>query len=198
MNRPSFLDFKILLASASPRRLALLKAMGLGVRTYKVHVEETFPATLPPERVPSFLAMKKAHATMPYAADLEIVLGGDSIVLLDGHILEKPADHKEAFETLKRLSNQKHQVITGICLLNTKKEQLLTEVTEVWLEPLSQEEITHYITRYQPFDKAGSYGIQEWIGHCKIKEIRGSYNNVMGLPTAAIYRALNLHFSDQR
>lgn len=188
-------NFKILLASNSPRRLSLLEAMGLDVRVQKVEVSEDYPFHMGPEQVAPHLAERKAHAAQPFRNQGEIILGGDSVVIIDGNILEKPGNRAEAVDMLKQLSAKKHQVITGICLSSRDKHVVFSDVTEVSFEPFYEDEISFYVDNYRPYDKAGSYGIQEWIGHCKVSKIEGSYTNVMGLPTTKTYKILIEEFT---
>ena len=188
------LAHRILLASNSPRRLILLKEMGLAVRVQKVEVPENYPLDMPLKQVATHLAERKALAARSCKQNGEIILGSDTIVMVDGKILEKPENRDAARQMLLQLSNKKHEVISGVCLLSDDHKSIFHDVTEVTFLPIEHDEIDYYIDQYQPYDKAGSYGIQEWIGHCKISQILGSYTNVMGLPTAKIYEKLSTEF----
>lgn len=181
---------KIILASKSPRRSYLLESAGIPFEIRAEEVEETYPADLAPELVPAFLAQKKAHACKKWIEPGMIVLASDSIVLLDGVILGKPIDMDDARRILRALSGKKHLVITGVCLMASHKEIVFDDTTSVYFDTLSEEEIDYYLNKYQPLDKAGAYGIQEWIGLCKILKIEGTYSNVMGLPVSRVYHEL--------
>ncbi len=189
-------DLPIILASASPRRKQLLEQAGFRPQVCPTHIDESYPPDLPAEEVAAFLAEKKARAlwdikTAEAESSLQgVILAADSIVLLDGRIYEKPKDEQDAERILRKLSDNTHEVITGVCLLSSKRKEVFSQSTRVTFAPLSHEEICWYIRQAQPFDKAGSYGIQDWIGLCKVKSIEGSYSNVMGLPMAATYEAL--------
>ncbi len=185
-----FENKKIILASKSPRRSYLLESAGIPFEIRAQDVEEDYPADMAPESVPAFLAQKKAHACKKWLEPGMIVLASDSIVLLDGVILGKPTDMEDAKRILRALSNKKHLVITGVCLLASHKEFVFDETTAVYFDSLSEEEIDYYTAKYQPLDKAGAYGIQEWIGLCKILKIEGTYSNVMGLPVSRVYHEL--------
>jgi len=153
-------------------------------------LEEDFPADLPAGEVAEFLAVKKARAGKSLIREREILLAADSVVLLDGKIYNKPADEREAQDMLRALSGRMHQVMTGVCLLSAQREVSFAGKSSVQMEALTQEEIEYYVRRYQPYDKAGSYAIQEWIGLCKISRIEGTYANIMGLPVDLVYKAL--------
>lgn len=180
----------LILASKSPRRSQLLREAGFEFRVQAFDVDETFPPAMPPETVAPWLAQRKARAAQHLIQGDEIVLGADSVVILDGKIYNKPADYGEAFGMIRDLSGRQHTVITGVCLLAMEKEEVFSGVTQVWFAELSDAEIDYYIRRCEPFDKAGSYGAQDWIGHCKITRIEGTFQNVMGLPVDLVYAAL--------
>ncbi len=179
----------ILLASNSPRRKQLLSDLGLAFEVRVKEVNEDFPEQLQREQVAEFLAAHKADA---YVADLqnEVLITADTIVCLGERILNKPADAAEAFAMLRALSGTHHEVITGVCLLTRESKTVFHDVTKVYFKELSDEEIQYYIEHYQPFDKAGAYGIQEWIGKIGIEKIEGSYFNVVGLPVQKLYTYL--------
>ncbi len=180
---------QLLLASGSPRRRQLLAEAGFSFSVKMKAVPEDFPVGMPAAEVPVMLARRKAEALRPELTN-EIVLAADTVVVIDGCILNKPADEAEAFSMLSRLSGRMHQVITGVCLLSREKTITFSDSTEVYFKSLSLEEITHYIQQYQPYDKAGGYGAQEWIGMVGVEKMVGSYFNVMGLPVHRVYEAL--------
>ena len=180
---------KVYLASKSPRRHALLKACDIPFEYLNIDVEEDYPEDMPAQEVPTYLAVKKATAGLELI-DEGIILTADSIVILDGEILNKPDSREQAMDYLRRLSSGTHEVVTGFCLASHDKMVTNHCLTIVTLAPLSEEEVQYYFETYQPMDKAGAYGIQEWLGHCKITNLEGSFNNVMGLPTHQVYEAL--------
>lgn len=185
------LNRKIILASKSPRRSQLLRQAGFTFEVKSLDVEETYPADLPVAEVAGYLARKKAHGGRHLVNTAEeVLLTADSVVILGDTIFEKPQDRADAVRILKALSGQMHEVITGVCLLSLEKERVFSGVSKVLFDDLSDEEIGYYIDHYQPFDKAGAYAIQEWIGLCKIKRIEGTYTNIMGLPMELVYREL--------
>ncbi len=189
------LDLAIFLASGSPRRKQLLQAAGFNhVRQQAVPVEEIYPDDFIPSEVAPYLARLKMKASVSYARDGEIVLTADSIVVYRNQILGKPLDRDEAIRTLSELSGEPHTVYSGVCLSRGSTSKTLLSATQVQFYPLSEEEISYYVDTFRPWDKAGSYGIQEWIGHCRVHSIQGSYNNVIGLPTALVYETLKRHF----
>jgi septum formation protein len=181
---------KLILASKSPRRSQLLLEAGFEFTVQTFDVDESFPEDMPVENVAPMLAQKKAQAAKHLLNDQEIVISADSVVILDNVIYNKPADYTEAFSMLSKLSGKTHRVITGVCLLSKKKEMVFSSVSKVTFEKLSPEEIDYYIQKCEPFDKAGSYGVQDWIGLCKVKKIQGTYANVMGLPVDLVYKNL--------
>jgi len=183
---------QLILASKSPRRKELLERASIPFTIRTLDVEEVYPDNLPKNEVAEYLAVLKAEAALPNLADNEIVLGADSIVILEDTIYGKPKDTQDAHHILRQLSGQTHEVITGVCLLSKNKKVSFSAVSKVWMEELSEEEIAYYVETFQPFDKAGAYAIQEWIGLCKISKIEGTYSNIMGLPTEMVYRALKV------
>lgn len=185
------LNKKIILGSKSPRRSHLLREAGFNIEIRTLEVEESYPDDLPADEVAPFLAEKKALACAAFleAAD-EILLTADSVVILDDVIYGKPADYDDAVRILKQLSGRVHRVITGVCLLSKTKKRVFADVAKVHFKPLSEEEIRYYLDHYAPFDKAGAYAIQEWIGLCKISKIEGTYSNIMGLPMERVYEEL--------
>lgn len=184
LNRP------IILASKSPRRSQLLREAGFDFTVQTFDVDESFPPDMPCEEVAPWLAQKKARAAAHLIRDREIILAADSVVILDNTIYNKPADEAEALGMLRALSGRQHLVVTGVCLLSKERETVTAGHTKVWFAPLSDEEIRYYIHTWEPYDKAGSYGAQDWIGHCKITRIEGTFQNVMGLPVDLVYAAL--------
>jgi len=183
--------YKIILGSKSPRRKEILAASGLEFEVRTKEVEEIYPADLDVYAVPAYLAKLKATATFDLIIENEILLTADSVVIANDKIFGKPKNHKHAIAILKELSlAQKHYVVTGVCLMSHEKCITFSEKSIVYFEELSDEEIEYYVTTFRPFDKAGAYGIQEWIGLCKIKKIEGTYANIKGLPMHAVYRSL--------
>lgn len=187
MNR---MNYKIILASGSPRRQQLLRELQIPFTVRTIPVAEDCPAELPPDRVAVFLAEKKGQAYRNTLADDELVITADTTVVVGERLLNKPADAAEAREMLTALSGRSHRVITGVCLMTTNERRTLVDITEVCFRIITDEEISFYVENYQPFDKAGGYAIQEWIGMVAIEKITGSYFNVMGLPVEKLYRAL--------
>jgi septum formation protein len=179
----------IILASKSPRRQELLQLMDLDFRVVLREVDESYPDNLAPEEIALYIAQQKATAFDEMVSD-EVVLTADTIVSIEGHILGKPSDEAHAIEMLKLLSGKTHQVITGVCLFYKQNYHSFCEVSDVTFRTLTDDEITSYVTKYKPMDKAGSYGIQEWIGVTSMARINGSYTNVVGLPTERLYREL--------
>lgn len=183
---------KIILASKSPRRSQLLSEAGFKFDIKTRDVDESFSSEMDVRKVAKFLAEVKAKACADFLqTEDDILLTADSTVVCEGKIYNKPQNHADAVRMLTELSGNKHTVYTGVCLLSKKKKKSFTGKSDVWFEPLSQEEIEWYITNYQPFDKAGSYGIQEWLGHCKIRKISGTNANIMGLPVDLVYKHLS-------
>jgi len=181
--------YQIILASNSPRRKQLLGDLGVPFKTKSSLGEETFPDDLPPIQVAKFLAIQKAD----WFADLtehDLYITADTVVIVDQTVLGKPQNSREAFEMIQQLSGRTHQVVTGVCLKSKSKTIVFDSTKDVTFKNLSDETIQYYIDTYRPFDKAGSYGIQEWIGMIGISEIKGSYFNVMGLPTDQLFDAL--------
>ena len=178
----------LLLASNSPRRKELLTQLGYQFDIVKIDVDESYPSDLKPHEIAEYVSAKKAKAFN--VNENEILLTSDTIVALDQKILLKPKDENEAFEMIKSLSGKVHQVYTAFTLKTVDSEISKTSKTDVEFSEISDEEIKFYIKTYKPFDKAGSYGIQEWIGMAKIKNISGSFYSVMGLPVDLVYEEL--------
>jgi septum formation protein len=185
-----FNERPLILASQSPRRSQLLREAGFEFSVQAFDIDESFPPEMPPHEVAPWLAQRKARAAAHLIQDREIILAADSTVILDEVIYNKPADYADAFRMIRALSGKRHTVVTGVCLLAKEKEKTFAGVTNVWFSELSDAEIDYYIRTWQPFDKAGSYGAQDWIGHCKITRIEGTFQNVMGLPVDLVYAAL--------
>lgn len=182
---------KIILASKSPRRLELMKMAGIEFTVDSKNVEENHPDGLAPHLIPASLATKKAKAFLPEIDDNTIVIGADTIVILEGIIFEKPNDREHAIKMLTALSGKMHEVVTGVCILSKQKEVIFSETTKVYFNPFTRAEIEYYVDNYKPFDKAGSYACQEWIGAIGIKKFDGDYFNVVGLPINRVYHELN-------
>lgn len=182
---------KIILASNSPRRRELLGGLDID---YEVKVlpdiAEDYPDDLPTEQVAEYISREKAAAYKSLLDEDELVLTADTIVVVEGQVLGKPTDEADARRMLRLLSGKTHQVITGVTLLSRRQEKSFSVSTDVTFKTLTDEEISYYVEKYRPLDKAGAYGIQEWIGYIGVTELRGSYFNVMGLPVQRIYEAL--------
>ena len=181
---------KIILASQSPRRSQLLEQAGFHFEVKVKPIDETFPEDMPVDEVAPYLARQKAEAARAFITSDEIILTADSVVILGNTIYGKPVDFEDARRILRALSGNTHRVITGCCLLSKDRERVFSGESKVEFGPLSDEEIDYYIQTYQPYDKAGAYAIQEWIGLCKIDRIEGTYSNIMGLPVDLVYREL--------
>ncbi|WP_276133676.1 Maf family protein [Polluticoccus soli] len=180
---------KIVLASQSPRRKQLMEAAELDFDIIIADVDETNPPGMPGHLVPEHLAKKKAAAIEERVHDA-IIIAADTVVLLDDHILGKPTSEENAVEILTRLSGRMHEVVTGVCMQKGDKQVSFSVTTEVYFRKLTEEQIRHFVTNYKPFDKAGAYAIQEWIGMVGIEKINGDYYNVMGLPIGEVVIAL--------
>ena len=185
------LNYHIILASNSPRRKELLGGLGLDyeVRTLP-GIDESYPDTLQGEDIPVYISSKKASAYLDSLKNNELLITADTIVWLDGRVLGKPSDEEEACQMLRDLSGKTHQVITGVTLATTVFQKSFASVSQVTFASLTEEEIKYYVDHYHPMDKAGSYGVQEWIGFIGVERIEGSYFNVMGLPVQRLYREL--------
>lgn len=181
---------RLILASQSPRRHQLLEGLGFSFDIETRPVEETFPDDLPIQKVAAYLSQKKAAAfSLPDLED-KIIITADTVVILDQTILGKPANETEAADMLTRLSGKNHEVITGVTIRSSSQQHTFSDTTTVGFKKLTRAEINYYISRYQPFDKAGAYGAQEWMGMAAIDSLQGSYFNVMGLPVHKLYAAL--------
>ena len=184
-------NYKIILASNSPRRKELLAGLDVDFVVRVIQdIDESFPTSLPTKDIAEFISRKKAAVYQKKMTDDELVITADTIVVLDSEVMGKPHDEADASRMLHKLSGRTHQVITGVTLTTTTRQQSFSVETDVTFKKLSDEEINYYVQRYKPFDKAGAYGIQEWIGHIGVTGLQGSYFNVMGLPVQRIYEAL--------
>ena len=181
---------KLVLGSQSPRRKAFLESLHLTFSTRSSSVEESYPPDLVAEEIAIYLAELKFEALEPTLQEDELLITSDTVVWNNNTSLEKAANKDEAIRMLKSLSNNKHQVITALCIGDSNKRWTSYEVTEVHFRALKEEEIEYYVDHYQPFDKAGAYGIQEWMGLVGITHITGNYPSVVGLPTALLYQGL--------
>ena len=181
---------KLILGSKSPRRKELLEGLGIPFTIRTKDTDESFPTSTPPFDVPLFIANKKANALKEEVANDEIILCADTVVIINNTILGKPIDENEAITMLQLLSGKTHDVITGVVIASKDKTVMFDVTTKVTFKTLDAEEIKQYIVNYKPFDKAGAYGIQEWIGFIGVTTITGSYFNVVGLPTYEVYEAL--------
>ena len=184
------MSIPIILGSSSPRRQYLMQQAGFEFTIQKPDVDEDFPNDMPVENVAKFLAEKKAKALASFI-DNHIVVTADTVVIIDQSILNKPTDFNEAFDMLQMLSGRTHHVRTGVCITYQKEKVLFDDVTVVTFSKLTKKEIEYYIDQYKPFDKAGAYGAQDFIGMIGIGKIEGSYFNVMGLPIHRVYRVIN-------
>lgn len=183
-------DWKVILASQSPRRAQLLRSMDIVFDVKIMEIDEAYPDDLYVEDIPIFLSQIKAHPLKNNLQKNELVITADTIVCLQNQVLGKPSNYTEAKKMLQQLSGQKHQVISGVSLTMLNKQVSFSDITDVYFKKLTDWEIDYYIHNFQPFDKAGAYGIQEWIGNIGIEKIEGSYFNVMGLPTEKLYKHL--------
>jgi septum formation protein len=184
-------NYRIILASNSPRRKELLSGLDVDYETRVIpDVDESYPNTIPLEDVAAFLAKKKASAYLELLRDDELLITSDTIVLLENMILGKPANEEESYLMLRTLSGKTHKVITAVCLTTTEKQVCFSDTSLVTFGQLTDTEISYYVSKYKPFDKAGAYGVQEWIGYMAVERIEGSYFNVMGLPVFKLYKEL--------
>ena len=183
--------YKIILASNSPRRKELLAGIDIPFEVRVIDgIDESYPDTLPTKDIAEYISKKKAAAYREAMACDELVITADTIVVLGSQVMGKPKDADEAYNMLRQLSGQTHQVITGVTLTTIERQISFSVETDVTFKVLSDQEIEYYVSHYHPFDKAGAYGIQEWIGHIGVTGMSGSYFNVMGLPVQRIYEAL--------
>lgn len=185
---------KIILGSSSPRRKQLIEGLGIDCQVRKKEVNENFPEDLNHSDVPEFLAKLKAEPLKSTLLADEVLLTSDTVVLFNNEILHKPKNREEAIEMLLRLSGNVNEVVTGVFLYRPDHEHSFSVKTKVFFDPLTQEEIEYYVDTYHPFDKAGAYGIQEWIGMIGVRKIEGCFYNVMGLPMNKVWTVLNEEF----
>lgn len=183
--------FNVVLASNSPRRKELMSGLGVDyvVKTLP-DVDESYPDTLRGEEIPAYISREKADAYQSMIEPDELLITADTIVWLDGEVLGKPKNREDAVHMLRKLSGASHQVITGVCLTTKEWQKCFTATTDVTFASLTEEEIVYYVDKYAPMDKAGAYGVQEWIGFIGVESISGSYFNVMGLPIQKLYKEL--------
>lgn len=183
--------YKIILASGSPRRQQFFKDLDLDFEIRLKEVDEIYPPELQAEQITDFLAQLKADAFKGEIGANEILITSDTIVWHNGKALGKPKDYADAVKMLRTMSGQTHEVITSVCFTSDEKSEIIHEITKVTFSTISDEAIHYYLDKHQPFDKAGAYGIQDWIGLTAISKIEGSYTNVVGLPTHRLYEFLN-------
>lgn len=183
-------DYKIILASKSPRRQELFGGLDIPFEVIIHEVDEIFPGGLSMDEIPVFLAKLKAEPFYHELSNDTLIITADTIVWIEGAVLGKPNDYEHAATMLRQLSGKKHVVVTGVCLTTKDKQVTFSASTDVWFKNLTDDEIDYYLKNYHPYDKAGSYGVQEWIGYIAIEKIEGSYFNVMGLPVQRLYEEL--------
>lgn len=189
---PPFGPYHIILASGSPRRRQLLADAGLSFQVKVSNVDEDFPPDLPVAEVAAYLARRKARSIYDSEpiGEQDIILAADSTVVMGNAIYNKPENYAGAVQMLQALSGQQHQVITGVCLLSRHQEVVFSDIAEVYFDVLSPQDIEYYVRTFEPYDKAGAYGIQEWIGLCRVRRIEGTFSNIMGLPVPKVLEAL--------
>jgi septum formation protein len=184
------LTHKLILGSKSPRRQELIQGLGLPYEVRTLDTDESYPESLKPQQIASFLAEIKAKALLDTLKPNELLLTSDTVVITQDHVLGKPANKEAAKKMIATLSGKSHQVITGVHLATLEQSYTFDVTTEVTFLPLESWEIDYYVEKFNPLDKAGSYGIQEWIGYIGIEKMHGSYYNVMGLPTAELWKVM--------
>ncbi|MBN2167065.1 MAG: septum formation protein Maf [Marinilabiliaceae bacterium] len=188
---PNLNKYKIILASKSPRRQDLLKETGIQFEVFvKDNIDESYPNNIPINKVAEYLSQKKSEAYNNLLSKNTIIITADTIVIAENQILGKPSSYSHAYNMLKLLSGKMHNVITGVTIKSSSKKISFSAVTHVWFNKLNDYEIEYYLNNHKPYDKAGAYGIQEWIGHIAIKKVEGSYFNVVGLPVQKLYSEL--------
>jgi septum formation protein len=183
-------NYNIILGSSSPRRQQFLRDLGLNFVVKSIDVEEIYPKYLHGNEITGYLAMLKADAFDEELNENDILITADTVVRFSGKILGKPKDFEDAKSMLKKLSGEQHEVITSICIRTAKTSKIINDTTDVYFENLSDEDIDYYINNYKPYDKAGAYGIQEWIGNIGVKKIKGNYCTVMGFPVHKFYKEM--------
>ncbi|WP_288490391.1 Maf-like protein [uncultured Prevotella sp.] len=185
----------IVLASNSPRRRELLAGLGIEFEVRVLpDIDESYPADLPVMQIAEYIAHEKASAYLLTMKDNDLVITADTVVIIGNEVLGKPKDEEDAKRMLRLISGKTHQVVTGVCLTTTKQQRHFSVSTDVTFKNLPENEINYYITKYKPFDKAGAYGIQEWIGYVGVTSLNGSYFNVMGLPVQKLWEELKRYF----
>lgn len=185
----------IVLASNSPRRRELLAGLGTEFEVRVLpDIDESYPADLPVMQIAEYIAHEKASAYLLTMKDNDLVITADTVVIIGNEVLGKPKDEEDAKRMLRLISGKTHQVVTGVCLTTTKQQRHFSVSTDVTFKNLPENEINYYITKYKPFDKAGAYGIQEWIGYVGVTSLNGSYFNVMGLPVQKLWEELKKYF----
>lgn len=190
-------DYKIILGSRSPRRRELMSGAGIEYTLADGYeVEELYPKTMKAEKVPTYLAELKADGYPGLLGENEILITADTVVISDSEVLGKPDGREGAMDMLHRLSGSRHTVITGVCIRSKEKTAIFSSSSDVWFRRVTDEEIAYYVDNFEPWDKAGAYGIQEWIGFVAIERIDGSFYNVMGLPIQQLYVKLNKFISE--
>jgi septum formation protein len=182
--------YRIILGSASPRRQELLKGLGFQFTVEPTHADESFPETLQAQEIPLFLAKKKAEAFDRSLKEDELLITSDTVVWCEGKIYNKPANFEEGKIMLAELSGKMHEVFTAVCLKGKNKEQLFFDTSKVYFKKFSTEEIEYYLINFKPYDKAGAYGVQDWLGYTGIEKMEGSFYTVMGLPVKLLFDAL--------
>ena len=191
--------YKVVLASNSPRRQELLGGLGIDYEVKTMpDIDESYPEGLSAEVIPVHIARNKANAYRSVMKSNELIITADTIVWLNGVVMGKPKDELDACNMLRKLSGKTHQVVTGVCLTTTDKQTSFSTVTDVTFAELTEEEIQYYVSNYRPMDKAGAYGIQEWIGYIGVRAISGSYSNVVGLPIQRLYTELKKYLTLQK
>ena len=187
----NLLKYRIILASNSPRRQELMAGLDIDFEVKTIpNIDESYPETLKKEAIPIYIAKQKAQAYQAYLEENSLLITADTIVWMEGNVYGKPENEREAKEMLQILSGKTHEVITGVCLTGLKKQQAFHVISQVKFAELQEEEIDYYVEKYKPFDKAGAYGVQEWIGYIGAEKIEGSFYNVMGLPVRVLYTYL--------
>lgn len=189
------IKYNLVLGSKSPRRSLLMAEMGLIFTTRHQDVDEGFDENTPVKAVAASLANRKSDALYHTLTENELLITADSVVILDDVIYNKPADYNEGIAILSKLSNRTHTVATGVCLRSLSNKMEFTVFTDITFDIIDSSEMDYYLSHYKPYDKAGAYGIQDWIGLCKVTKVEGSYSNVMGMPTRELYQAL-IQFKD--
>lgn len=187
----NLVNYNIILASNSPRRKELLTGLGVEYQVKTLpDVDESYPETLQGADIPLYIARQKAEAYRSFLTERDLIITADTIVWLEGKVLGKPANREEAMSMLRAMAGKTHEVFTGVCLTTSAFQRCFSTRTQVTFDALTEEEITYYVDNYLPMDKAGAYGVQEWIGYIGVTHIDGSYYNIMGLPVQRLYKEL--------